>query len=111
MKRLERVVPKINVSAGKLLSLEELSKADGAPIERSSHCFRRWIEYGVTMPGAIVHLPHIRIGRHYFSSVAGLMAFLEVLQDISHSHTARMADQLGRTPVVALRGDVFKGMK
>jgi hypothetical protein len=108
MKRLERVVPQINVSAGKLLSLAELAKAKDAAICRSSHCFRRWIEYGVAMPGVIVHLPHIRIGRHYFSSVSGLTAFLQVLQDISHANTARMADQLGRTPVTALRGDVFE---
>lgn len=108
MERLDRVVPNIRVADGKLLTLVELSRAREAAISRSADCYRRWIEYGVSMQGLVVHLPHIRIGRIYFTSLPGLAAFLNVLQDVSHSDTAKMAEQLGRSPVVALQGDVFE---
>lgn len=106
---MERVIPRINIAAGKLLTLKELSRAKEAAIRRSAECFRIWIERGVQMRIAIVHLPHIRIGNCYYSSLLGLSAFLEVLQDISHANTAKLAERLG-PPVVALKGDVFKGM-
>jgi hypothetical protein len=104
---MKRVVPKIRVADGKLLTLKELSRAKDAAITRTDDCFRAWIQRGVTMQGVIVHLPHIRIGKQYFSSLPGLRAFLEVLQDVSHATTARLADSLG-PPVVALKGDVFE---
>lgn len=109
MAEMERVIPRIANTSAKLLTLKELSRSKEAVITRSSECFRIWIERGVKMQTVIVHLPHIRIGNVYYSKVPWLSDFLAVLQDISHANTARLAEQLG-PPVVALKGDVFKGM-
>ena len=106
---MKRVVPKISLANGKLLTLRELSRSKEAAIVRKADCLRRWIESGVRMQEVIVHLPHLRIGKYYYSSLSGLLAFLEVLQDVSHAETAALADKMG-PPVVGLRGDVFKEM-
>ena len=104
---MRRVVPRIRLSSGKLLSLEEISRAKEAAITRTSKCLRNWIERGVVARGVIVHMPHTRIGKCYYSSLPGLAAFLDALQDISHATTASLADKFG-PPVVSLKGDVFE---
>ena len=104
---MKRVVPKVKVSAGPVLTLLELSKAKDAVITRHPRTLLTWIERGVQMQGVIVHLPHLRIGKYYYAGVHCLLAFLEVLQDVTHAQTAALADSLG-PPVVALKGDVFE---
>lgn len=106
--KLKRIVPNVKVADGKLLTLRELSRSKEAPLNRSDDCLRRWITRGVRVHDFVVHLPHLNLGG-YMSSIYALRAFLEVLQDISHANTAKLADKLG-PPVVALRGDVFRGM-
>lgn len=106
---MERVVPVIKVADGKLLTLLELSRAKEAAIHRHPRTLLTWIERGVQIQGVIVHLPHLRIGKYYYSGLHCLRAFLEVLQDVTHANTAKLADKQG-PPVVALKGDVFKGM-
>jgi hypothetical protein len=105
-----RVIPKVLVADGKVLTLKELSRAKDSPIQRSDDCFRRWIQRGVQIGAVIVHLPHLDLGYGLASSVHALRAFLNTVQDISHANTAMLADSLG-PPVIVMKGDIFKGMK
>lgn len=105
---MKRVVPKVKVSDGKVLTLFELSRAKDAAITRSPGTLRVWIERGViSHTGLVVHLPHLRIGKYYHSSVSALAAFLDVLQDCTHSATAALTDAVG-PPVIGLKGDPFE---
>jgi hypothetical protein len=107
---MKRVVPRIRIAEGQVLSLYQLSRQKGLPIERSHHCLRRWIERGVKSEQVIVHLPAIRIQGAWHSSVPALVAFLSVLQDFSQATVAALGEKLG-PPVMYLKGDVFQGMK
>lgn len=108
--KIKRVVPEIRIADGQTLTLRQLSKAKDAPISRSYACFRAWITRGVrSTDEVIVHMPGLEIQGIWYSSVPALRAFLAVLQDYSQATVAKLGDKLG-PPVVALKGDVFKGM-
>lgn len=107
--KIKRVVPEIRIADGHALTLRQLGKAKDAPISRSYACFRAWITRGVKSADVIVHMPGLEIQGIWYSSVPALRAFLAVLQDYSQATVAELGDKLG-PPVVALKGDVFKGM-
>lgn len=105
---MKRVVPKIDLTAGRLLSLGELARLKETPIRRSKNGLLAWCQRGVLIAphDVVIYLPHIRIAGSFYSSVAGMIAFLAVLQDYSHTATAMLAEQQG-PPVEVIRGDLY----